>query len=168
MARRRGPGARGGLIVAGPRALASLLAAILVIGTGAAAAQDEPSGVAFVDMQVIETQYLLPNLQGPRAQLEQRVIDLQAEFDERSAGLDDEEKQSLFNQYQNRLDLEAAQLYQFRDELVARIQRAIAGVASEQGFAIVLSKEAVLYGGTDLTGAVLRRLGVQTIPAGGG
>lgn len=168
MARRKGPGAGSRWIVAGPGGLALLMAAIVVVGSGAAAAQDASSGIAFVDLQAIETQYLIPNLHGPRAELEQRVIDLQAEFDERSAGLDDEAKQSLFNQYQNQLDLEAAQLYRLRDELLDRIQRAIASVASERGFAIVLSKEAVLYGGTDLTAAVLRRLGVQTIPAGGG
>lgn len=164
---RRGTLGGWGTIVARGAAFAALLATVFFFAPATAGAQSDGLGVGYVDLQVIQAQYLVPNLQAPLAALEQRLIELQAEFDQQSAGLDDESKQALFNTYQQELNAQSAEVERFQQELEAKIVEAIASVAAEQGVATVLTKQVVLYGGTDLTGAVLRRLGVQTAPAGG-
>jgi len=167
-----------GTVVAS-RAVVALLAALVFLAPAGAGAQGEGPAVGYVDLQVIQAQYLLPNLQPSLAALEQRLIELQAKFDEESVGLDDEAKQALFNVYQAELNAQSAGVERFEEELKANIAAAIASVAAEHGVSTVLAKDVVLtvtgdhglprvmtqplvlHGGIDLTGPVLRRLGVQ-------
>lgn len=164
---RRGNVGSSWTIVARRAAFAALLATVVFFAPAWAGAQSEGLGVGYVDLKAIQAQYLVPNLQAPMAALEQQLIELQAEFDQQSAGLDDEAKQALFNTYQQHLDAQSAEVERLQHDLEAKILEAIASVAAEQGVEAVLAKQVVLYGGTDLTGAVLRRLGVQTAPSGG-
>ncbi|HEY8531574.1 MAG TPA: OmpH family outer membrane protein [Limnochorda sp.] len=182
---KRGTWGRLEIIVARGAACAALLAAVFLFAPAAAGAETGELRVGYVDLQVIQAQYLFPNMYGPRAALEQRLIELQAEFDEKSVGMDDEAKQALFNAYQEELNAQSAEVQRFEQELRAKVAEAIAAVAQEHGVVMVLAKDVilnlmgergvpavvtqplVLYGGTDLTPAVLRRLGVRTAPTGG-
>ena len=90
--------------------------------------------------------------------IQQETERLQKEFDEKSKGLKDEERQRLFNQYQLLLErrsreLESAQL--------ARVREAIGAVAEEQKLDLVLDSRAVWWGAQDITPQVAAKLGVR-------
>ena len=80
---------------------------------------------------------------------------MQAELDEAVVGKSETEQQRLFEEYQ-------AQLYSYQqqlvDELLAQVRETIAVVAEELGLSVVLDANGVMYGGVDITEAVLDRL----------
>lgn len=140
---------------------------VLVLAATAIALLREPTGaqgattVGYVDWSQVQTQYLQPNLAGSLTELSQLQEDLQAEFDEKSEGMEDEEKEKLFTQYQERLDEKVTEVQGLEEEYVTVALEAVAGQAAKQGVGLVLHKEAVLEGGIDLTPAVLDALGVE-------
>ncbi|MFS8665142.1 MAG: hypothetical protein LOD84_05635 [Limnochordales bacterium] len=116
--------------------------------------------IGYVDVERVIEEYLFPALNEP---FEREVARLQAEFDEASADLADEEKLALFRQYEERLE-------EYRQALVdgetPRIHAAVAAAAEEHGVAVVLARPAVLHGGVDLTDTVLAHLyGQREAPA---
>lgn len=127
-----------------------LVAAALAVGN-TLFAQIE-SAVGYVDVERLINEYLVPVLDEPLARETAR---LQAEFDAASADLSDEEKRKLFAEYQNRLDAIKQQMV---DEQLPFINDAVAAVAQRQGVTVVLDRQVVLYGGVDLTEAVLAEL----------
>ncbi|MBO8142165.1 MAG: OmpH family outer membrane protein [Firmicutes bacterium] len=131
-----------GLLLAGAAGLAL---------TQELSAQSEGT-VGYVDVVRIMDEYLAPVLDEP---LSREVDRLQAEFDAASEGLADEEKRELFNQYQALLDSIKQEMI---DQQLPAIHQAVAEVAGQEGITVVLTKDAVLYGGVDLTDAVLERL----------
>lgn len=139
---------------------------VLVLAATAVALLREPSGargasaVGYVDWSQVQAKYLKPNLAEPLTELSQLQEDLQAEFDEKSKDMKDEEKQELFDQYQERLDKKVAEVQSLEEEYVNQALDAVAKQAAKQGVDLVLHKEAVLEGGIDLTPAVLQALGV--------
>jgi len=110
------------------------------------------SAVGYVDVERLINEYLVPVLDEPLARETAR---LQAEFDTASADLPEEEKLELFRQYQNRLDAIKQRMV---DEQLPFINDAVAAVAQRQGVTVVLDRQVVLYGGVDLTEAVLAEL----------
>lgn len=139
---------------------------VLVLAVTAVALLREPTGaqgktgVGYVDWSQVQAKYLQPNLAEPLTELNQLQKDLQAEFDEKSEGMEDKEKQELFSQYQGRLDEKVAEVQGLEEKYVNLALEAVAGQAAKQGVELVLHKEAVLEGGIDLTPAVLEALGV--------
>ena len=118
--------------------------------------------MGYVDWSQIQAHYLKPQLTIP-TELSQLQQDLQAEFDEKAEGLEDEEKQELFDQYQERLDKKVAEVQALEEQYVTKALEAVASQAKKQGVSLVLHKEAVLDGGIDLTPAVLQALGVDGV-----
>lgn len=108
--------------------------------------------IGYVDVTRIIDEYLAPALDEPLAQETAR---LQAEFDRRAQSLGQAERQELFFQYQALLNLIKQEMI---DEHLPYIDRAVAEVAVRQGVSVVLEKQAVLYGGVDLTEPVLAYL----------
>lgn len=80
---------------------------------------------------------------------------LQKEFDSKSSGMSDAEKQQLFAQYQQKLALRRQELMA---QVIAKVDEAIKSVATEQGISVVLDKNSVLYGGKDLTQDVASKI----------
>ena len=80
---------------------------------------------------------------------------LQKEFDSKSSGMSDAEKQQLFAQYQQKLALRRQELMA---QVIAKVDEAIKSVATEQGIGVVLDKNSVLYGGKDLTQDVASKI----------
>lgn len=79
----------------------------------------------------------------------------QREFQQRARGLNAVQRQELDRQLQQ-------QFIQKREELIGGVDKDIRGtietVAKERGVSIVLDRNVVLYGGTDLTDAVIGKL----------
>ena len=95
-------------------------------------------------------------LAGP---LRQETERLQKEFDEKAQDLDEQQRQQLFNQYQQMLD---RRYHELGTAELPRVREAISQVAQEQNLDVVVHAGAVVWGGQDITPQVLARLGVRS------
>lgn len=83
---------------------------------------------------------------------------LQEQFDRESAELDEAARQRLFAEYEERLVAYESELG--IDRRMREIENALAAAAAEAGVSVIVDREVVVWGGVDLTEAVLRRLGL--------
>ena len=143
--------------------IVSILIAVIFIGsvvalaltqTGNVASAASSSSVGVVDMQQISMAH--PEVQSLQSQMETTINDIRKEFEEKSAGMNDQEKADYYMQCQDRIR-------QKQEELLApieqSIQTAIKAVADKKGLAVVINKAAVVYGGQDITQDVIAQLG---------
>ncbi len=141
----------------------SILIAVIFIGsvvaialtqTGNIASAASSSNVGVVDSRQIMAAH--PDVQNLQSQLETTINEVRKEFEEKSAGMNDQEKADYYRQCQERIA-------QKQEELIApieqSIQAAIKKVADKKGIAVVIDKMAVVYGGQDITQDVISELG---------
>lgn len=139
--------------------IVSILIAVIFIGsvvalaltqTGNIASAASSSSVGVVDMQQIMAAH--PDVQGLQGQMETTVNEIRKEFEEKSAGMNDQEKAEFYIQCQQRIA-------QKQEELLAPIEQsvevAIKAVADKKGLAVVINKAAVVFGGQDITQDVI-------------
>ena len=142
--------------------IVSILIAVIFIGsvvalaltqTGNIASAASSSSVGVVDMEQISMAH--PDVQNIQSQMETTINDIKKEFDEKSAGMNDQEKADYYIQCQDRIR-------QKQEELLAPIrtsvEAAIKAVADKKGLAVVINKMAVVYGGQDITQDVINQL----------
>ena len=139
--------------------IVSILIAVIFIGsvvalaltqTGNIASAASSSSVGVVDVQQVMAAH--PDVQGLQGQMETTVNEIRKEFEEKSAGMNDQEKAEFYIQCQQRIA-------QKQEELLAPIEQsvevAIKAVADKKGLAVVINKAAVVYGGQDITQDVI-------------
>ena len=137
-----------------------LLAALAVALVAAAALTMNPltaqvrSEVGYVDRDLIVEAYAGREI----ASVLQERDRLQEEFDKEAADLDMAARQRLFAEYEERLAAYEQELGVERR--MREIENALAEVVAESGVTVIVDRSAVVWGGVDLTQAVLRRLGV--------
>ncbi|ORU00955.1 Outer membrane protein H precursor [Anaerovibrio sp. JC8] len=90
-----------------------------------------------------------------QAQMQQLTNDAQKDFEEKSAGMNDQQKAEYYQQTMQRLQ---QQQMDMMEPVRNKIEAAVKEVADAKGITVVLNKEAVVYGGTDLTQDVLKKL----------
>ncbi|MBR1807028.1 MAG: OmpH family outer membrane protein [Selenomonadaceae bacterium] len=142
--------------------IVSILIAVIFIGsvvalaltqTGNVASAASSSSVGVVDVQQVMAAH--PDVQGLQGQMETTVNEIRKEFEEKSAGMNDQEKAEFYIQCQQRIA-------QKQEELLAPIEQsvevAIKAVADKKGLAVVINKAAVVYGGQDITQDVIAQL----------
>lgn len=142
--------------------IVSVLIAVIFIGsvvalaltqTGNVASAASSSSVGVVDVQQVMAAH--PDVQGLQGQMETTVNEIRKEFEEKSAGMNDQEKAEFYVQCQQRIA-------QKQEELLAPIENsvevAIKAVADKKGLAVVVNKAAVVYGGQDITQDVIAQL----------
>lgn len=136
-------------------ALAAAAAVALVVSLAASLSisrADKLSQVGVVDTVRLLNEF--PAMKEVQASLEKETARLQKEYDEKSKNLSQEEKVKLFQQYQAGLDAQKEALFrQARQKVLAAIET----VARQEGLAVVMDQQAVLYGGKDITELVLQR-----------
>ena len=84
------------------------------------------------------------------------ITEVQKDFEEKSAGMNDQEKQDYYRQCQQRLQQKQAELL---DPIVKSVDDAIKQTADAKGLSVVIEKAAVVYGGQDITQDVIKKLG---------
>ena len=77
------------------------------------------------------------------------------DFNEKSANMSDEEKQQYYQQTMERLQQQNVDLM---EPVNKQIEDAVKAVAEAKGLSVVLHKETVVYGGTDITQDVIKKL----------
>ena len=143
--------------------IVSILIAVIFIGsvvalaltqTGNIASAASSSNVGVVDSRQIMASH--PDVQGLQGQMETAVNDVRKEFEEKSAGMNDQEKADYYRQCQERLAQKQEELL---TPIENSIQAAIKKVADKKGLAVVIDIMAVVYGGQDITQDVIAELG---------
>lgn len=135
--------------------LAVMAAVALIVSLAASLSvsrADKLSQVGVVDTVRLINEF--PAMKEVQATLEKETARLQKEYDEKSKNLSQDEKVKLFQQYQAGLDAQKeALLSKARQKVLATIE----AVARQEGLAVVMDQQAVLYGGKDITDLVLQR-----------
>lgn len=140
----------------------SIIIALVFIGSVVALALTQSGGIAsaagnsavgVVDRDQVLTQH--PKAADVDNQMRAAINEVQKDFEEKSAGMNDQEKQDYYRQCQQRLEQKRVEL---SDPILKSIDDAIKSVADAKGISVVIDKVVVVYGGTDITQDVIKKL----------
>lgn len=118
----------------------------------AAPANNSAVGVVNYQMIIVST----PDMDAYKTNMQAEIDNAQKEFDEKAKDLPDQEKQRYYTQLQERLGQKDREL---KAPILDKINAAIKKVADSKGLTIVVDKQAVLYGGVDITDDVIKSFG---------
>lgn len=147
------------------KTISLIVAAIFVIGcftialsaggfTGSvASAAASDSAIGVVNYQVLVSQS--PKLNNVREAMQKEIQNTRTEFDEKSKGMNDAEKDRYYKQLQERLGNKEKELM---DPLINEINETIKKIAEKKGLKVVVDKSSVIYGGADITDEVAKAL----------
>lgn len=118
-------------------------------GTASAAS----SSVGVVDFRQVMGQST--EVQDANTQMQLAIEEARQAFESKSAGMSDEEKGNLYQQTQEQLAQKQQSLF---DPIQKKIESEVKAVAESKGLQVVLDKSTVIYGGTDITQDVIRKM----------
>lgn len=127
--------------------------ALALTQSGSGLASAASSSVGVIDYQAVASQS--PKVQELNKAMQQEEQNAQKDFEEKSAGMNDQEKAEYYQQTMQRLQQKAVEL---REPVVNDINDAVKKVAEAKGLQVVLEKTAVVYGGQDITQDVVSKL----------
>ena len=120
-------------------------------GTGVASAASS-SNVGVVDYRQFTTLKIYTDAE---AEMQKAVQQAQQEFNEKSANMSDQEKQAYYQQTMERLQQQNTDLM---EPVQKQVEDAVKAIAEAKGLSVVLNKDTVVYGGTDITQDVIKKL----------
>lgn len=133
---------------------AVVIAAVVVLALWAGVpAVGQSFSIGYVDMQKALEGH--PRRTSSERALQEFFAAKQREFQQRSKGLSAVQRQELDRQLQQQFLAKREELFSGLDK---DIRQAVEKVAADRGVSIVLDRTVVLYGGTDLTDAVVAQL----------
>jgi len=97
----------------------------------------------------------VPGIVEAQSTMRQEIENSQKEFEEKSKNMNEEEKQKLYSQYQEKLQLKEKDLI---EPLKQKVDKAVLAVGKKKGLMVVVDKSAVAYGGLDVTADVTAEL----------
>ncbi|MBO5244762.1 MAG: OmpH family outer membrane protein [Selenomonadales bacterium] len=109
------------------------------------------SGVGVVDMQMLVAQH--PDMATAQAELQTAVKEAQKNFEAKAASMNNKEKQDYLAQLEKGLMVKEQSLM---EPIMKKIEDAIKAVADKKGLSVVVGKDQVVYGGTDITAEVAK------------
>lgn len=133
--------------------------AVAAVGAGIVVWRGQPVlgqsfSIAYVDLGKALDAH--PRRAGSERALQEFIAAKQREFQARARSMTPAQRQALDRQIQE-------QFVRRREELLSGLDKdirvAVEKIAKDRGFTIVLERSAVLFGGTDLTDAVIEQLG---------
>ena len=138
-----------------------MIAAIFVLGiaftgvssfTGQASATPS-SSIAIMNMNAVRAQST--DFAAAQEQLSKEAAQLQTDFDSKSANMNDNEKKEYFQQLQERF---AAKETELSNDWAKKLEAALKSVADSKNLSVVMDKNQVLTGGTDITAEVVKKI----------
>lgn len=118
--------------------------------TGVASAASSPVGV--IDYRQVMSQ--MPELQEADKTMQASIEKARKDFEEKSKSMNEQQKAEYYQQTQQRLQQEQRNLLLPIEE---KAQAAVKAVAEAKGLSVVIEKNAVVYGGQDITQDVIKR-----------
>lgn len=132
-----------------------LMALFITLAAGTAPSQAAPaaSTVGYADFLYLIDHH--PDTPKANEALKAEQEAVKKEFAEKSAGLNDVDKQNLDRQLRLRLEQKRQELLK---PIADKVMAIVKGVADAKGLSIVISNREVIYGGVDITPEVLAKL----------
>ncbi len=121
----------------------------MVGGTASAAS----TSVGVVDFRQVMGQST--DLQDANTKMQLAVEEAKNEFESKSANMSEEEKANLYQQTQEKLAQKQQSLI---EPIQKKIEAECKAVAEAKGLQVVIDKGSVVYGGTDITQDVIRKM----------
>ncbi|MEN6566428.1 MAG: OmpH family outer membrane protein [Veillonellales bacterium] len=134
--------------------LVFLAMALLLGAMGTAQASPAASPVGFVDYLYLINHH--PDTPKANEALKAEQDQDKQQFAEKSANLSDQDKQALDRQLGQQIEQKRLELLK---PITENINAAIKDVADAKGLSVVVGKNTVIYGGTDITQDVLQKIG---------
>ena len=111
------------------------------------------SSIGVVDYSQVMRQST--DMQDANTQFQLAMQEANNEFDSKSAGMSEEEKANLYQQTQEKLAQKQQSLI---EPIQKKVESEVKAVAESKGLSVVIDKGAVVYGGTDITQDVIRKM----------
>lgn len=111
------------------------------------------SSIGIVNQQMLVSQH--PDMANLQKTMQAEVEQAKKDFDAKSASMNDQAKQEYYMQIQERLSLKQQELLA---PILDKVTVAIKEVADAKGITIVMEKGNVVYGGTDITDDVMKKI----------
>ncbi len=121
--------------------------------TSYAAESNNSSKIGVVNHQLLISQH--PDMEKAQQAMQAEVEQAKKEFEEKSATMNDKEKQDYYAQVQQRLTLKEQELI---NPVFEKVDAAIKAVADAKGLSVVMDKGNVVYGGQDITAEVGKKI----------
>lgn len=125
------------------------MALVQPVSVGLAATGNSAVGV--VNYQLLASQH--PDMQNIQTQIQSEVATAKAEFESKAASMSQDEQQRYYMQLQERIATKEKSII---EPVLAKIDEAIKKVADSKGLTVVVDKQGVVYGGTDITDEVVK------------
>lgn len=133
------------------------VAAMAVVSMGDTANAAPTSDIGVVDQRQVITANGQLALDYQK-KVKEIADEMQKDFDSKSAGMSDSEKEKLFNDMQQQFNQKRTAVDKDMED---KVTGAVKSVASKKGLSLVVDKSAVIYGGTDITKEVSDALNKQ-------
>lgn len=121
--------------------------------TSYAAESNNSSKIGVVNHQLLVSQH--PDMAKAQQTMQAEVEQAKKDFEEKSATMNDKEKQDYYAQVQQRLTLKEQELI---NPVFEKVDAAIKAVADAKGLSVVMDKGNVVYGGQDITAEVGKKI----------
>lgn len=122
-------------------------------GSSVASAAGSESAIGVVNFQALVSGS--PKLEQIRIDMQKAINETRREFDNNSKNMNDEEKERYYKQLQERLANKEKELM---EPLFNEINDIIKKIADKKGLKVVVDKNTVVYGGTDITDEVAKAM----------
>ncbi len=126
--------------------------ALTQTGSGIASAASS-ANVGVVNYRQIVFQH--PDYQNAVKAREAFADEVQKDFNEKSAGMSEQEKVDYYQQCINRVNQKETELM---EPILKSVEAAVKKVADSKGLSVVIDNSVVIYGGTDITQNVISQL----------
>ncbi|MBQ7516273.1 MAG: OmpH family outer membrane protein [Schwartzia sp.] len=123
------------------------------MGMAGSVASAASSAIGVIDFRQAMSQS--SDLQTANQQMQDAVAAAKVEFEEKSANMSEDEKAAYYQQTQERLQQKQQDLI---EPIQQKIEAEVKAVAEAKGLQVVLDKNAVVYGGQDITQDVIRKM----------
>lgn len=123
------------------------VAAMAVVSMGDTANAAPTSDIGVVDQREVISNNGTMALDYQK-KMKETAEEMQKDFDAKSQGMSDEEKEKLFSDMQQQFNEKRTAIEKDMDD---QVTGAVKSVASKKGLSLVVDKSAVIYGGTDIT-----------------
>lgn len=118
-----------------------------------AQAASSESAIGVVNYQLLVSQS--PEMNKVKTEMEALLTTTQKEFNEKTANMSDAEKARYYQQCQERLATKEKELM---GTVMASVEAQIKAVADKKGLKVVVDKNAVVFGGVDITDEVAKAM----------
>lgn len=111
------------------------------------------STVGFVNYQLLISQH--PDMVKAQETIDAAIAQAKSDFDAKSANMNDQDKQALYQQLQQGLQQKQQDIMgPINDQILA----AVKSVADAKGLTTIVDKSSVIYGGQDITDDVMKAI----------